>query len=173
MEILSLEKLFTDMTYLILKNAIKDPDIRLTYPLDKPPECDAEQNIIFLRLLEQESEYSQQLDTSYITIANTLVKHTTRTRVWEVQFAVYGPQAHTNITQIKDGVFRQDVKQLLSANNVFLVPDMPYSRRITEQTVAANLNRWDISLSFNELYTLPDEAVGHIEQVSINTRYNK
>lgn len=170
MEFLSLENLFTQMVDLILAD---NTNVSLLYPVDKPPEGSTEDNTVFVRLLEKESDYSKQLDVSYIATESSIVKHASRTRVWELQLAAYGPNAYDNINRLKDGVFRQDIKQLLSESGVFLVPDMPHIRRITEETVAANLKRWDISLSFNELYILPDEDVGRIEQVTINTRYNK
>lgn len=170
MDFVSLEKLFTDMAGLILDNAT---EISLDYPQDKIPECNADGNKIFMRIMEQESDYSKQLDISYISTEETIIKHSSRTRVWEVLFAAYGPQAHQNVTQIKDGVFRQDTKKLLSTSGVFLVPDGKPCLRNTDPKVVGNMSRWDIALSFNELYILPDEDVGRIEQVEISTKYNK
>lgn len=172
MEFSSLENLFTDMVDTILITPANATEISLSYPLDQPPECSADTNIVFVRLLEKESDYSKPLNTSYTATESTVIKHSSRTIVWEVQLAAYGSQAHQNISKLKDGVFRQDIKQMLAEGEVFLVPDMQPCLRVTDPTVVAGLNRWDVSLLFNQLHKLPDEDVGRIEHVAITTKYN-
>lgn len=173
MDFVALEDLFGDMTELILGINFPPENIRLTYPQDGQPNWKIDEDIVFIRLFEKEDAYAKQLDSVYEAQRGSVIKKSTRTRVWEVQYVVYGPQANEHINKIKDGVFRQDVKRLLSGNGVFLIPDLSPCRRVPELFAGQWWNRWDLSLTFNELYRLADEDVGRIESVSIQANYNR
>ena len=172
MDFTHLENLFKNMAALILQHTIPAANISLAYPQEQPPECSTAEDIVFIRLLEQDSDYSRPLNISYESTDDTVLKHASRTRVWQLQLAIYGPAAHQNITRIKDGVFRQDIKRYLAESSVFLVPDLPLCQRITDQPAAAGFNRWDVALTFNELHMLPVEDLGSIQSVAITTKYN-
>lgn len=171
MEFSKLEDLFCDMAELILgKNFTKN--IRISYALNGQPSWKSTEDIIFIRLFEKDDEYAKQINSSYETSGN-VIKKSSRTRVWEVQIVAYGPSANENINKIKDGVFRQEVKNLLAKDNVFFVPNYPQSKRVPELFSGQWWNRWDLSLNFNELYKLPDEDVGRIDSVEITGHYNR
>lgn len=173
MDFTELEDLFWQMTTDILGAEFNPDNIRLTYPIDGQPGWKIDEDIVFIRLFEREDTYDKQIDSIYKPERGTVIKKSARTRVWEVQYVVYGPMANTNSNKIKDGVFRQDVKRYLAGNGVFLVPDLPLCRRIPELFAGQWWNRWDVSLTFNELYHLDDENVGRIESVSITTQTNR
>lgn len=173
MEYTALEDLFWEMTTLILGEGFPPEKIRLTYPKDGQPGWTVNEDIVFIRFLEQEDEYARQLDSVFEAERGTVIKKTARTRVWEMQLNAYGPRACETVNRIKDGVFRQDIKRLLARSGVFLIPDLPVCRRAPELFAGQWWNRWDISLHFNELYRLPDEDVGRIESVSIKANYNR
>lgn len=173
MDFVALEDLFGDMTELILGKDVPPENIRLTYPQDGQPNWGIDEDIVFIRLFEREDTYAKQIDSIYKPERGTIMKKSARTRVWEVQYVIYGPSANTNSNKIKDGVLRQDVKRYLAGNGVFLVPDLPLCKRIPELFAGQWWNRWDISLTFNELYHLADENVGRIESVSITTQTNR
>ncbi len=148
--------------------------VRLSWPVTGAPAWKISENVVFIRLTPHEDDdYARQLDSSYEPEHGTVIKKATRTRIWEAQFIAYGPNAQTSVNKIKDGVFRQDMKRLLSANSVFLIPDLPPCRRVPELFGGQWWNRWDLSLTFNELYQLPDEDVGRIESVAITAYYNR
>lgn len=173
MDFEALEDLFWQMTVKVLGADFPEGNIRLTYPADGQPGWKIDEDIVFIRLFEKEDEYAKQLDSIYAAERATVIKKSARTRAWEVQYVVYGPNANTNINKIKDGVFRQDVKRLLSGSGVFLIPNLPPCRRVPELFAGQWWNRWDLSLMFNELYKLADEDVGRIESVSITSKYNR
>ncbi len=173
MDFTKLEDLFCLISEQVLGFDSSTGKIRLTYPTDGQPGWQIDEDIVFIRLFEQEDDYAKQIDSVYEPERGTVIKKSARTRVWEVQFVAYGPNANTNINKIKDGVFRQDVKRLLAGSSVFLIPNLPTCRRIPELYAGQWWNRWDLSLNFNELYQLPDEDVGRIESVSIKTHYNR
>lgn len=173
MDFEALEDLFWQMTVRICGEDFPPDKIRLTYQTDGQPGWAIDEDIVFIRLFEKEDEYAKQIDSVYEAGRATVIKKSARTRVWEVQYVVYGSNANTNINKIKDGVFRQDVKRLLSGSSVFLVPSLPPCRRVPELFAGQWWNRWDLSLTFNELYKLADEDVGRIESVSITSKYNR
>jgi hypothetical protein len=147
--------------------------VRIAWPTGGAPAWKISEDVVFIRLFtKEEDDYAKQIDSIYDAEHGTVIKKSARTRIWEVQFVAYGPEAQTAVNQIKDGVFRQDIKRLLSANNVFLIPDLPPCRRMPELFAGRWWNRWDVTLMFNELYHLPDEDVGRIESVSVTT-YNR
>lgn len=173
MDFTALEELFWQMTSQVLSENFPQDKIRLTYSTDGQPGWKMDEDIVFIRLFEREDEYAKQLDSIYTAERATVIKKSARTRVWEAQYVVYGPNANTNINKIKDGVFRQDIKRFLSASGVFLIPNLPPCRRVPELFAGQWWNRWDLSLAFNELYRLTDEDVGRIESVSITSKYNR
>ncbi|MDU4960195.1 MAG: aldehyde dehydrogenase [Sporomusaceae bacterium] len=161
--------------------AFNDPDnppacmpVRVSWPTTGAPAWKITENVVFIRLiLHEDDDYARQIDSIYKPEPGTVIKQSARTRVWDVQFVAYGPDAQTAVTQIKDGVFRQDIKRLLSANSVFLIPNLPPCRRVPELFAGQWWNRWDGRLYFNELHRLPDEDVGRIESVSIKTHTDR
>lgn len=173
MDFLKLEDLFGDMVEMILQDDIPRKNIRMTYPTGGQPSWGIDENVVFVRLFEKEDEYTKQLDNTYEVENETIVKKSTRTRVWELQLVAYGPIANNIVNKIKDGVFRQEIKNLLTKSNVFLIPNMPMCKRIPELFGEQWWNRWDITLNFNELYKLADEDVGRIETVGIQTNINQ
>lgn len=177
-----LEDFFWQVTMQILGYDFKEfnnPDnppsfmpVRISWPTGGAPAWKISEDVVFIRLFAKDDEdYARQIDSTYEAERGTVIKKSTRTRIWELQFIGYGPSAQTAVNKIKDGVFRQDVKRLLSANSVFLIPDLPPCRRMPELFAGQWWNRWDITLTFNELYQLPDEDVGRIESVSITAKY--
>jgi len=140
--------------------------VRRTYPADGQPTWKIDEDVMFIRLFEKDDSYSRQLDSIYEEENDTIIKKSARTRVWSVQYTAYGPNAHSNINRIKDGVFRQDIKRILAGSSVFLIPDLPPARRAPELFAGQWWERWDLHLSFNELYGMPDEDVGRIEEVA-------
>lgn len=173
MDFSRLEDLFGDMVEMIVQDYIPQKNIRMTYPTGGQPSWGIDENVVFIRLFEKEDEYTKQLDNIYEAENGTVIKKSTRTRVWEVQLVVYGPLSSNTVNKIKDGVFRQDVKHLLAKSGVFLITNMPTCKRVPELLGEQWWNRWDLSLNFNELYQLADEDLGRIETVEIKTNINQ
>ena len=100
------------------------------------------------------------------------MRYSARTRVWNVLFTIYGPNAYDIANQIKDGVFKQNIHDLLSKNSVFLIPNLPMITQANELFAGKWWNRWDLVLNFNELYELIPDDGGRIENVSISLGIN-
>lgn len=173
MDFKQLEDVFWQITAEVLGRDFKKDNIRLTYPIDGQTSWEITEDIVFIRLFEKEDSYAKQLDSFYQTEYGTVIKKSARTRIWDVQFVIYGPNSHTNANKIKDGMFIQKIHCELAKNNIFLIPDLPSCRRVPELFAGQWWERWDINLSFNELYLIADEDVGHIDSVTITTKYNR
>jgi len=175
MEYKLLRKLFWQMTAELVKMYVADPNkfIRLEYPTEGQPDWKIEDTIVFLNLVERDDSYGQQFESQDITETNTVIRHRYRTRVWDVVFTAYGPNAYELVNTLKDGVFIESSRTLLSKNNVFLVPDLPVCRQSPELFAGKWWNRWNIILCFNELYEAQPEDVGHIDTVQIHGNANR
>lgn len=171
MDFEALENLFRDMIVAIMGKNFNADNIRFSYQQDGQPGFKIDQDVIFIRLFESDDDYAKQLNNIYEG-NTTVIKKSARTRVWETQIIAYGPHASQNINKIRDAVFRQDIKRILSVNSVFLIPDMPIAKRIPEYFAGQWWNRWDQYLKWNELYELQDEDLGRIDSVSIKSQYN-
>lgn len=163
---------FWDAIDAIAGSDVKKPSdrfIRWKYPSKGGPDWEMDDNIIFLNLSEMDDEWGKQNDSIYVTENETVIRKRARTRVWELLCTVYGPNACDIANEIKDGVFTDSIRRMLSKNEVFLIPDMPVCRYVPEVYDGQWWNRYDVALHFNEWYEVPDEDVGHIESLTVNT----
>lgn len=172
MEFTQVENLMRNIVLEILQDSIHPACVRLTYGADGQPGFKHHETVVFIRLMEREDDISIQRDVvySYDNIADTVLKQVARTRVWESAFNVYGPNAHKIINQIKDGVLLQRVKRLTNQNNLFLIPRLAIPKRVPELFSGQWWNRWDLALTWNELYKPKTEDVGRIVEVPIYTK---
>lgn len=170
MEYNELTTLFWDMTAALVGDMVRKPAakyIRYKYPVDGKPDWRITDNIVFLNLSERADPYGQQNDSVYKTEGGTVIRRRGRTRVWDVLFTAYGPSAYEMVNKIRDDVFTEPVKAMLSKHAVFLIPDLPTCRQIPELYAGKWWARWDLTLHFNEWYESPPEDVGHVETVEL------
>lgn len=170
-----LQDLFWEVTNNIIGEYLKNPNknIRFKYPVNGQVDWKIDENIVFINLSEKDDDYAKQIDSRYITEDGTVKRYMARTRVWNVNYTVYGPDAYDIVNQIKDGVFTQSIHDLMSRNSVFLIPNLPSLIQANEMFAGKWWQRWDLTLNFNELYEMKPDDLGHIEYVSISTQVNK
>ena len=153
-------------------NADDIKKVRREYPAEGSPAWKVSDNIVFYSLDENQDNYARQVDSTYEAGTDTVYKKSTRTRYWALKLTAYGPAAYENLNIIKDMMLSYKVKKLLATGKLYIVPQQLPMTRAPELFAGQWWNRWDCYLFFNEHYILPDEDVGRIEYVSINTRYN-
>ena len=88
-----------------------------------------------------------------------LVMADTHTDVHQFTFANYGPNAYECARDIRDGLFRQDIKRMLHSNNFALVTDCPAPKRVPEFWDGKWWNRVDFTAVFNELVRRESEML--------------
>lgn len=169
------QALFWDITNDIVGKALKNPHkfIRFKYPQNGSPDWKITDDIIFINLDEQNDDYAKQVDSTFKTEGGTVKRYMARTRVWRVLFSVYGPNSYEIANNIKDGMFTQKIHDALSKHAVFLIPNLPLCVQVNELFAGRWWDRWDLSLNFNELYQMPVDDIGSIDNLRITTNINR
>ena len=153
----------------ILSEMITDPTmIRWKHPTGGMPDWKITDNILFLNLDEKDDAYAQQRDSTFDTVDGTVIRSAYRTRVWTLYCTAYGPDSYEICNRLKDGFFEWQAEAPLWKDDVHLVPDLPKCRQATDIFAGQWWERWDLTLTFNELYCAKDD-VGHIDSVQIYT----
>ncbi len=159
----------------ILSSIIKDPDrmIRWSYPTGGAPDWTIYDDILFLNLQEQDDEYAQQRDSVYETSGSSVIRTTTRTRVWKLSCTAYGPDSYEIVNRLKDGFFYDAIQRVLVNKSIAIIPTLPSCRRAPENFAGQWWDRWDLDLLFNEGYQLQGENVGALESIKITMAANR
>lgn len=166
---------FWNMTKMCLKDIItEDHDrwIRKMYPKNGAPDWQNGDNIVFLNASLRDDDYAKQWDSIYKTEQGTVMKHSRRTRVWDLEVNAYGERAFDMATAMQDGVYLQTTKMYLAQKGIYLVPFMQYPVQANEIFAGQWWERWNITLTFNEEYDT-SEDVGYLDQVRIQARANR
>ena len=111
-----LQDVFWSLCNLLVQDEVTAPSdqhIRWKYPETGQPDWKLTDNVLFLFLNERDDDYGKQLDTTWDTRGEHVIRKRSRTRVWELDLTAYGPKSCEIVNRIKDGVFRQDAKELL------------------------------------------------------------
>ena len=170
-----LQTLFWDVTNDILGKGLKQPDkfIRFKYPQDGMPDWKITDDIIFVNLDELNDDYAKQIDSIFKSEGGSIKKYMARTRVWRVLYSIYGPNSYELANKLKDSFFTQKVHDKLSSRAVFLIPNLPTCVQVNELFAGRWWDRWDLNLNFNELYQMPVDDVGSIDNLHITTNINR
>lgn len=166
------ENLFRDLLCNILGLTVDNKQIVFSYQATGAPGWKHEQDRLFIRLSELDDEYAKFRDSLYHPNEKTVIKTTSRTRVWEVYLIAYGPHAHEWLNLIKDGVFLQKARRFYFKHDIALITDYPQMLRVPELYNGRWWERWDMRLKFNELYIV-EEDVSSIEDIKIYVNESK
>jgi hypothetical protein len=79
------------------------------------------------------------------------------TNVHNMIFANYGPNAYECARNIRNGLFRDEIRIMLKKNHFALITDIPAPRRVPELFEGEWWNRVDINAHFNEFERLESE----------------
>lgn len=126
--------------------------VRTAWPADGAPAWGITEDIAFLRVYEVDSAYNRQREVKYLPYDNDKqVQETTYTRVVQVDFVLYGPNAFDNAAALRDKVYYQDFHDILALQNLYLVTDIAAPRKAPENHNGQWWRRVDLSMQFNEL----------------------
>jgi len=157
--ILSLKQIEDIFQSLTVRLTGLDPNkgVRIAWPSDGAPGWGIDQNVVFLRIAPISDPYIQQRETMYQQqegdggITTTVVA--SYTRVHLVHWIVYGPNSYEYAETIRNGIYLQDVKSTLAANNLYLILDVPPVNRVPELFNGQWWQRCDLLAKFNEHVT--------------------
>lgn len=139
----------------------------LKYSGNTAPYWNRDDDVCTITLLPQDDSYNRNRDRKYIDKGGRdLIQVEEHTDVHHVLFANYGPNAYECARDIRDGLFREDVRRYLKQNNFSLVTDVPSILRIPELVNGEWWNRVDCSAVFNE-YVRRETPINAIEEINI------
>ena len=145
----------------------KENDVRISWPKQGAPAMGIDDDIVFLRVNEQGGEYSRMRESFVIDSSPGLLETVSFTRIMEVFCIIYGPNSFDNAQTIRNGMFRQSIKESLAEEKVHLVPEIIAPRRVPELFAGQWWDRCDMRLVFNELIKHEYESE-YIETADIN-----
>ena len=135
------------------------------------PYWNREEDILFIYALPHDDPYNRPRDRHYVDRGDAgLVQLEEHTDVHEVLFVNYGPNAYETARNIRNGLYRNDIRVLMQRNHFSLVTDVPAPRRVPELMDGAWWNRVDLSAVFNELVRKEYEA-GTLESIRFDVSF--
>jgi hypothetical protein len=124
--------------------------VRKSWPTGGAPGWKREEDVIFLRLAEEDDAVNRPLDAAYRREGDGLVKLSARVRVWRLDLIAYGPNSYDRQALIRKRLLDADVSAALKGAGLYIVPDMPAPRRAPELFNANWWERADLTAFFNE-----------------------
>lgn len=146
----------------------KQKDVRITWPEEGQPAWKITENVVFLRCFEIDAPYNKERENedTYSVSPDEFSRETSYTRIMQVDIIIYGPSSFANAQTIRDGVFKQDYKDVLADNKIYFIPDAPSPRRVPEYWEGRWWKRYDISFRFNML-TVKESVVPAVTSVEV------
>ncbi|HBC94294.1 MAG TPA: hypothetical protein DCZ10_15705 [Pelotomaculum sp.] len=157
------EDLFRTLTFTVLGIDLDDEEtdnndkVRLSWHTYGAPAWKITDDIVFLRVATVPDAYIQQRESDYqdADITEEAINVVSAyTRVWSVQWVLYGPNSFDNAEKIKNAMYVQTIKETLAAKNMYLILNVPNVTRIPELYNGQWWKRADFSATFNEQVTI-------------------
>lgn len=160
-----LEELFYDYTLAILGIGF---DIRRSWPTEGAPAFEVDNDVTFYKIYDVPSPMSVLREDNFSQEGSPEEGNmeTTYTRTLQVNWTFYGPNSWNNIDVLRNKVFRQEFRNMLAVQNIYLIPDFDPPRRVPELFQSLWYERCDIMMRFNERITT-NYPVNNIESVEI------
>ena len=174
-----MESIFASVVMTILKLDPNTSHKRVRFPWgsnissvmnSSAPAWKKNEDVCFIYALPQDDSYNRQRNRRYVDRGGRdLVEIEEYTDVHYLNFVNYGPKAYECARDIRDGLFRHEIRRLLRENNFFLISDVPAIVRVPELVQGEWWNRVDVSARFNE-FVRREYEMPVIEEISINVR---
>lgn len=128
--------------------------VRISWPLPGQPGFNPQDDICFLRCSEVPDPYdtAHEIQPTEGT-GDELPEVTIYTRVWEVGFIFYGPNAFDRARQVKACLYQDFTHDALAPSNIFMNPVSSAPRRNPEFFQNQWWERTDFSVTMNEQVT--------------------
>lgn len=128
--------------------------VRLGWPEAGQPSWGINDDVCFLKVTEEDDPYNRVRDRTFGTQSGSFGSTDTYTRVWRIAWSLYGPNSFDNARLIKSALFAADfAHDTLAANSMYLVSDVPATRRAPEKFQNQWWDRSDLDIRLNELIT--------------------
>jgi len=132
--------------------------VRVAWPTYGAPAWKITDDVAFIHTIEDDDPINRQREVEYSENGPTeLDEEVSYTRVLSLNVIFYGPTSFHNAQVVRDGMFREKYRRVLSQNNIYLIPDIVSPRRAPELFQSQWWERTDLDLSFNEKIKKTDE----------------
>lgn len=129
-------------------------EVRTSWPTTGQPGWKIDDDVCFLRCVEEDDEYNRIRDSELSSNDDTSVTETTTyTRVWRVFWVLYGKHSFDRARMIRSALQGQAIHDLLASSNLYFVPNPSAPQRVPELFGGQWWERTDFSARFNELVT--------------------
>jgi hypothetical protein len=148
------QKLIVSMLGWDVSTPIQKNNVKIDWATGgRPGWGDPKKNLVFLKVIESDSNYNKEREVvnEWIPSPAELVQRTSYTRQIQVSIVAYGSDSFENVQQIRDSMFYQTFRNVLSQNKIYLIPDIEAPVRAPELFNDCWYERIDMTLHFNEL----------------------
>lgn len=153
-----IEDFFQNLTLQILGVDPNSPSsqsrVRIEWPKNGYPGWKIDEDIAFLLVTYDDDAITRQMDVNYAPLdeyqANHLLSYT---RVVRVSWTCYGPNSFNDIDTIRSSLYIPKYKELIKANNLALILDVPNPMRSPELFNGQWWDRSSFYARFNEKVT--------------------
>lgn len=161
-----IEDLFYSLTLQI--TGLCDGQVRLTFAPDGQPAWERDKNYTFITLSYLDNPYDKQREPVQGDYDDDNAQlSVTYTRVMQVLWTIYGPDAFDLADAIKIGVLQDAYRTQLTRNKIFPLTDIPAPIRAPENFNGQWWERVDIRAFFN-VFTERSSIVPYIKTADIN-----
>src|ERR1035437_5586657 len=162
-----LKKLYYDLTVaMIVSSPIAD--VRHSWPKEGAPAWGINDNVIFLKIFDEESAVTGEREREYTVIGSptTLNEAASYTRTLHVNWIFYGPDAWDAAKDVRNAMYTQAIRDQLAQSNIYVIPKFPPAKRMPELFQGMWYERYDLDIKFNELVVINTD-VNYIESAEI------
>ena len=166
-----IEKLFWNATTQMLgldpALPINASKVRIAWPTDGAPAWKKDEDVTFIRIGDADDPINILRDT--VTTqqdADNANQATTYTRVLIVHFVCYGPNSFDNAFMIRNNLYKQQYRNLLSDKNIYLIPQINSPVRSPESFNGQWWERTNMMAKFNELISF-DQTVPYFKSATV------
>lgn len=146
----------------------KKKDVRVSWAEDGQPAWKITDDIVFLRCFEIDNFYNRERNftDSYEVSPDEFTRETSYTRVMNMMVIAYGSNSFNNIQLLRDGMYKQEHRNVLSNNKIYFMPDLPAPRRVPEYFEGRWWTRYDMNFVFYML-TVKETSVPAIVSIDV------
>lgn len=170
-----IEDLFRVVVLTILGLDIDTNHKRVRFPwgsnlkagIGSAPSWNRTEDVCVIYALPQDDVYNRTRNRKYEDRGGRdLITVDEHTDIHHMMFANYGPHAYECARDIRDGLFRDDIRRILKKSNFYMVPDVSAIKKVPDIYEGQWWNRVDFSAEFNE-YVRRENTMMTIEEISI------
>lgn len=171
-----IEDMFREIVLTILNMNVDSNHGRVRFPwgsdlsagVDSAPGSNRKVDVCYIYELPCDDAYNRQRDIRYVDLGGCdLTARDEHTDVHSILFVNYGPNAYDCARNIRDGLFRDDIRRILKQNHFAMVTDVPSIRRAPELKNGEWWNRVDFNAIFNE-FIRRESVMPIIEEIKVN-----